>query len=74
VRHRLFYLFSLFFFLFNYPETAYAYVDPGSLSLIMQSILAVIASFFGGVLYFWKNVKNFFVNLKRKIIRKDVSK
>ena len=52
---------SLFF-----PRRAYAYLDPGSASFIIQIILAIIAGGIFGVRLFWKNIKSFFKNVFSK--------
>ena len=52
---------SLFF-----PQKAYAYLDPGSTSFILQIILAMIAGGIFGVRLFWKNIKSFFKNVFSK--------
>ena len=49
---------SLFF-----PQKAYAYLDPGSMSFIIQIIIAIIIGGIFGIKLFWKNVKLFFNNL-----------
>ena len=46
---------SLFF-----PQKVYAYLDPGSMSFILQITLAIIAGGIFGVRLFWKNIKSFF--------------
>ena len=45
-RHLIFLSCSLSFF----SSSAYAYLDPGSVSLVLQSVVAAIA----GVVLFWK--------------------
>lgn len=52
---------SLFF-----PQKAYAYLDPGSMSFILQITLAIIAGGIFGVRLFWKNIKLFFKNVFSK--------
>lgn len=52
---------SSFFYLF-YPQKAYAYLDPGSMSFILQIIIAIIIGGIFGIKLFWKNVKLFFNN------------
>ncbi len=55
------FLSSLFF-----PQKAYAYLDPGSMSFIIQIILAIIAGGIFGAKLFWKNIKSFFKNVFSK--------
>ena len=45
---------SLFF-----PQKAYAYLDPGSMSFILQITLAIIAGGIFGIRLFWKNINLF---------------
>ena len=52
---------SLFF-----PQKAYAYLDPGSMSFILQITLAIIAGGIFGVRLFWKNIKSFLENIFSK--------
>ncbi len=52
---------SLFF-----PQKAFAYLDPGSTSFIIQIVLAIIAGGIFGVKLFWKNIKTFLKNVFSK--------
>ena len=59
------YLYFLIFFLIN-PSISYAYLDPGTGSIILQalvSIIAAIAAFFSLARY---KVKEFFKSLFKK--------
>lgn len=61
-------LFLTVVFLFVLPIPAYAYLDPGTGSYILQIIAAV---FFGGlyaIKIWWRHIKTFIVN---HILRKD---
>jgi len=49
-----------------FPLRAYAYLDPGSMSFIIQIILAIIAGGIFGAKLFWKNIKSFFKNVFSK--------
>ena len=52
------------------PGIAYAYLDPGTGSIIIQSIIAFIAAGFYAVSVYWHKVKSFFKkrrNEKRKM-------
>jgi len=49
-----------------FPLRAYAYLDPGSMSFIIQIVLAIIAGGIFGVRLFWKNIKSFFKNVFSK--------
>ncbi|MEM9626877.1 MAG: hypothetical protein AAGA21_11645 [Pseudomonadota bacterium] len=42
------------------PGSAHAYIDPGVASIILQSLVAVIATVSATVGLFWHRVKSFF--------------
>ena len=52
----------LLILIFLFPNTSYAYLDPGSGSLILQALLAASAA----VLAFFKKIKNYVKNLFSK--------
>lgn len=41
-------------------NNAYAYLDPGTGSIILQAILGAIAAGFSYCMFYWNKVKNFF--------------
>ena len=45
---------------------AYAYLDPGTGSFILQAIIGFLAALSAGFLYYWTKVKNFFLKLFKK--------
>ena len=54
-------------FLFFLSNDAYAYLDPGSGSIILQAILGFIAAALATTSYYWAKLKIFFSKLfKRK--------
>ena len=55
------YLLIISFFI---SENAYAYLDPGSGSIILSAIIAALAT----IKYYWLMIKNFF---KKKFIKKN---
>lgn len=57
----------LFFFVFQLP--AYAYLDPGSISLVAQAILGAIAGVGATYRLWWSKLKNIFK--KKKIEEKN---
>jgi hypothetical protein len=61
-------IFFLYFFLFT--SSAYAYLDPGTGSIILQAIVGAFAAFFSTLYIFWEKVKIFF----RKAFKKDNKK
>ena len=52
----------LLILIFLFPNTSYAYLDPGSGSLILQALLAGLAA----VIAFFKKIKNYVKNLFTK--------
>ena len=48
------------------PCDAYAYLDPGTGSFILQAIIGFLAAVSAGFLYYWTKVKNFFLKLFKK--------
>jgi uncharacterized membrane protein len=47
-------------------STAYAYLDPGTGSIILQAILGFLAAISAGFIYYWNKVKNFFLTRFKK--------
>ena len=62
----------LIYFIFNtiaiflIVTNAYAYLDPGSGSFILQAIIGFLAALSASFLYYWAKVKNFFLKLFKK--------
>jgi len=58
----------LFLLIYNSVITnnAYAYLDPGTGSIILQAILGAIAAGFSYCAFYWNKVKNFFKKLFKK--------
>ena len=52
--------------IFLIVSNAYAYLDPGTGSFILQAIIGFLAALSAGFLYYWTKVKNFFSNLFKK--------
>ena len=61
-------LFFLYFFLFT--SSAFAYLDPGTGSIILQAIVGAFAAFFSTLYIFWEKVKILF----RKVFKKNNKK
>ena len=55
---------QLVFISFFITENAYAYLDPGSGSIILSAIIAVLAT----IKHYWFVIKNFF---KEKFLKKN---
>ena len=58
-------LILLFIFIIFLNNKAFAYLDPGTGSIILQSILGIIAAVVSYGAIYWQKVKNFF-NKKNK--------
>ena len=66
---KLFYFFLIFNIIFI--KNAFAYLDPGTCSIILQAILGVIAAGLTFFTNFWIKVKIFFKNIfKKKNLKK----
>ena len=52
--------------IFLVVTNAYAYLDPGTGSFILQAIIGFLAALSAGFLYYWTKVKNFFLRLFKK--------
>jgi len=63
-----YYLVILIFFLFT--SRAYAYLDPGTGTIILQAILAFIAASIATLSFYWNKVKLFFSNFFKKMKNK----
>ena len=51
---------------FAQTTSSFAYLDPGTGSIILQAIIAVIALIGSYMSFYWKKVKDFFKKLKKK--------
>ena len=63
-------------FLFVLINPAYAYLDPGTGSIIIQAILGFIAAAFVSLSIWWQKIKNFissFTKSEKKDDNKDAS-
>ena len=52
--------------IFLFVTNAYAYLDPGTGSFILQALIGFLAAISAGFLYYWTKVKNFFLKLFKK--------
>jgi len=59
-----FILVFIYFFFIN--TNAYAYLDPGTGSFILQAIIGFLAAVSAGFLYYWNKVKSFFLKFFKK--------
>ena len=51
---------------------AYAYLDPGSGSIILQAILGFIAAGIASISFYWTKFKNFLVKIFKKNKKKTI--
>ena len=57
----------LFFIIYlSLINNAYAYLDPGTGSIILQAILGAIAAGLSYCAFYWNKVKNFFKKIFKK--------
>ena len=47
--------------LISYTSPAYAYLDPGTGSMLLQGLIAGLAAFISVLSIYWQKVKSFFV-------------
>lgn len=59
------------FLLFMAPAKAYAYIDPGSGSYILQLILAGLLAASLAIKSFWRTIFDFFTNFLKRKKKKD---
>jgi len=55
--------FTAISFLMFFTEPAYAYLDPGTGSMILQAVIGAIAGSAVAIKIFWKRIKHFFLRL-----------
>ena len=60
------FLYSNIIAIFLIVTNAYAYLDPGTGSFILQAIIGFLAALSAGFLYYWTKVKNFFLKFFKK--------
>ena len=66
MKKTLIYLTSNIIAIFLIVTNAYAYLDPGTGSFILQAIIGFLAALSAGFLYYWTKVKNFFLKFFKK--------
>jgi hypothetical protein len=55
----------LFSFIFIFNTNAYAYLDPGLGSIILQGLIALIAATSLTIKIYWQKIKNFLKKIKK---------
>ncbi|MDY0027421.1 MAG: hypothetical protein RBR58_00250 [Candidatus Humimicrobiaceae bacterium] len=58
-------------FIFIFPRTLFAYLDPGSGSYIIQMIIALVIGGTFGIKVFWRKIYQFFNNLFSRANKSD---
>ena len=53
------------------PDIAYAYLDPGTGTLLLQELVAALAVAGAAIALYWNKLKSFFSSLKKKKNDKD---
>lgn len=59
-------IFYLFLLLFGCSNPAYAYIDPGTGSFVVQILVATAIGILISIKSFWINIKTFFINIFSK--------
>ena len=62
----LYKIFLLFSLVFMFNTNAYAYLDPGLGSILLQGLIALIAATSLTIKIYWQKIKNFFKKKKDK--------
>lgn len=67
--------FVLVFFLLSSTSNAYAYIDPGTVSIVLQGLISAVAATIVALKIYWVKVLKFFgiqkkMKLSKKIIKK----
>jgi len=57
--------------IFLYPSTSYAYLDPGTGSILLQAILGTIAAGFMTISIWWQKFKSFISKIFHFIKKKN---
>lgn len=63
----------LFLFLIFWPSASFAYLDPGTGSMILQAVIAAVVGGGYAIKVYWLNLKKFFES-KLRILTKNKSK
>ena len=65
-RHKRLVVFWIAAQLAGFSAAAHAYLDPGTGSILVQSLLAGIAGAVAVVSLYWQRVKRFFINFRKQ--------
>tara|TARA_B100001109_G_scaffold229486_1_gene205395 strand:- start:208 stop:423 length:216 start_codon:yes stop_codon:yes gene_type:complete len=58
--------FTTLLYFYYFSSSAFAYIDPGSGSIILQAILGFIAAAITGLSFYWNKVKIFISEIFKK--------
>ena len=58
--------FTTLLYFYYFSSSAFAYIDPGSGSIILQAILCFIAAAITGLSFYWNKVKIFISEIFKK--------
>ena len=56
-----------------FSQPAYAYLDPGTGSVLLQGLLAGFAGFLAVLKLYWQRVKRFFIVIKNKVFCREAA-
>tara|TARA_B100000965_G_C18878734_1_gene451009 strand:- start:222 stop:443 length:222 start_codon:yes stop_codon:yes gene_type:complete len=62
----LYLLLLIFITLISFTSNSFAYLDPGTGSIILQAILGFVAASIATITLYWNKLKNFFKKLLSK--------
>ena len=54
----------LLLFIFLFTRNSYAYLDPGTASMILQAIIGIVAATMTFIVVYWRKIKNYIKNKK----------
>ena len=54
------FIFIVFYILFLFTNNAYAYLDPGTFTIIVNFLIALFAGIVAYTTMFWRKIKDFF--------------
>ena len=67
---KFFFIINIFFVIDLLYSYAYAYIDPGTGSIILQALIGALAAAGAAISIYWSKVKSFFLK-KKKNEKKD---
>ena len=64
ILHSVVFVFAVFIFLGSSATPAYAYLDPGTGTIILQGLIAAVGAVMGFLYYYLDKIKQFFKSIK----------